>query len=117
MKMPGGSCFIQPLLLIVPKNSGIQNVYPDTIRAIESAKRLKPPLREYVIAIAEAYYKGMLAISSENGAFARELTTSRVSGPIGTNVGPPVIPLDEYMYGKELTKNNPKEKKWGIMGF
>ena len=108
------STLILPRTLIVPRNSGIQIVYSDTIHSLESAKRFKPPFREYAIAMALADLQGLIAISSEVGAFVREFNTQRSSIPIGTNQGQPATWIDEYVYGKEFLKNNPKSKGMGI---
>lgn len=102
--------FILPRTLIVPKNSNIQTVYDDVIHSIERAKRFKPPFREYAIAMAEADLQGMIAISSEQGAFVREFNTVRSSIPMGQVQGQPATWFDDYVYGKEKMKNNPKVK-------
>lgn len=108
--------FILPRTLIVPKNSGIQNVYSDIMQAIERARRFKPPFREFAIAMAEKYLEGMIAISSEQGAYVREFNTIRSSVPVGQVQGPPATWMDEYVYGKDKFKNNPKAKDDGFGG-
>jgi hypothetical protein len=102
--------YILPRTLIVPKNSNIQIVYDDVVHSIERAKRFKPPFREYAIAMAEADLQGMIAISSEQGAFVREFNTIRSSVPVGQVQGQPATWFDDYVYGKEKMKNNPKVK-------
>lgn len=106
--------FILPRTLIVPKNSGIQNVYSDIMQAIERARRFKPPFREFAIAMAEKYLEGMIAISSEQGAYVREFNTVRSSVPVGQVQGAPATWMDEYVYGKDKFKNNPKAKDDGF---
>ena len=99
-------------LLIVPRNSGIQNVNANISHCESIAKRFKPPFRKFAVEMARADKIGMTSISSEMGAYAHEFNTVRSSSVnIGTNTGPPVGPWDEYLYGKEYTKNNPKQKE------
>lgn len=110
------SRLVLPRGLIVPKNSGIQNVWADMMHTLGRARRFKPPLREYAIDMAMADVEGCASISSENGAMIREFNTSRMANPMGTNIGQPKTEMDEFLYGKEYLKNNPKEKgswlKW-----
>lgn len=101
---------ILPRTLIAPKDSGIQMVYSDIMHSIERARRFKPPFREYAIEIAEKDLEGLISISSEQGAFVREFNTVRTSVPVGGNTGPPATWFDEYVYGKDKFKNNPKDK-------
>lgn len=107
---------ILPRTLIVPKNSNIQIVYSDIVHALERAKRFKPPLREYLIEICLADLQGMIAISSEGGAFIREFNTIRQSVPMGQVTGQAATWFDSYVYGKDRMKNNPKTADLGI-GF
>jgi hypothetical protein len=106
--------FILPRTFIVPKNSGIQNVYTDIMNAIERGRRFKPPFREYAIAMTEKLLEGLISISSEQGAFVREFNTIRSSIPVGQNQGPPATWFDEYVYGKDKFKNNPKAQGGGV---
>jgi hypothetical protein len=110
------SHLILPRTLIVPKNSNIQVVYSDIIHSLERAKRFKPPFREYAIRMALADLEGMISISSEQGAFIREFNTVRSSVPVGQVQGQPATWFDEYVYGKQKLKNNPKTEDLGI-GF
>ena len=105
---------ILPRTLIVPKNSGIQVVYADIIHALERAKRFKPPFRELAINIALADLQGMIAISSELGAYIKEFNTVRSSVPIGQVTGQAATWVDEWFYGKDKFKNNPKQGGMGI---
>lgn len=105
-------------LWIVPKNSGIQNVSANISHTEARARRFKPPFRKYAMEMARADKIGLTSISSEGGAYAHEFNTVRSSSvAVGTNYGPPVSDWDQYLYGKEYTKNNPKSKepvmKWG----
>lgn len=108
---------ILPRTFIVPKNSNIQLVYPDVLNSIARAKRFKPPLREMLLELATNHLKGILAISSEQGAYIREFNTVRSSVPVGTVTGPPVTWWDEYVLGKDKTKNNPKSNSGMMPGF
>lgn len=99
---------ILPRSFMLPKNSNIQLVYPDVMNSIARAKRFKPPLREYLLELAENHLAGILSISSEQGAFLREFNTTRGAASMGQVVGQPVTWWDEYVLGKEKTKNNPK---------
>ena len=107
---------ILPMTLIVPKNSNIQIVYSDIIHSLERAKRFKPPFREYAVNMCLADLQGMISISSESGAFIREFNTIRQSVPVGAVTGQPATWFDQYIYGKEKLKNNPKTDNLGI-GF
>lgn len=109
--------FILPRTLIAPKDSGIQMVYADIMQTIERARRFKPPFREYALEIAEKDLEGLIAISSEQGAFVREFNTIRSSVPVGQNQGPPATWFDEYVYGKDKFKNNPKVKDDSALGM
>jgi hypothetical protein len=104
------SRLVLPRGLIVPKNSGIQNVWANMMHTLGRARRFKPPFREYAIDMAMADVEGCASISSENGAMIREFNTSRMAQPLGTNIGQPKTEMDEFLYGKEYLKNNPKEK-------
>lgn len=99
--------------MFVPKNSGIQNVFPDLMRALHRARMLRPPYRTYAIQKAQELIYGIASISSENGVMVRELNTSRMQRQAGldTNTGQMATDLDEYLYGKEYLKNNPKSKE------
>ena len=108
---------ILPRTFIVPKNSNIQLVYPDVLNSIARAKRFKPPLRQMLLELAENHLKGILAVSSEQGAFIREFNTVRSSVPIGQVTGQPVTWWDEYVLGKDKTKNNPKSGAALVEGF
>jgi hypothetical protein len=99
---------ILPRTLIVPKNSNIQIVYSDIMHNLEMAKRFKPPFRDMAISMVISDLTGVIAISSENGAFIREFNTIRSSVPMGQVQGQPASWFDEYVYGKEKFKNNPK---------
>lgn len=105
---------ILPRTAMVPKNSNIQLVWPDVMNSISRAKRFKPPFRDYAIELAMNHLEGILAIASEQGAFVREFNTVRSSAPMGQNVGQPATWFDEYVYGKEKMKNNPKAKGLGM---
>ena len=106
--------FILPRTLIVPKNSNIQLVYPDVKDSIARAKRFKPPFREYAIEMAFNDLEGIISIASEQGAFVREFNTVRSSVPIGGVQGQPATWFDEYVYGKQKLKNNPKQAGLGL---
>lgn len=108
----------QSLLLprgfIVPKNSNIQLVWPDIKNSIARAKRFKPPFRDFAIELALNDLEGVAAIASEQGAFIREFNTVRGHIPAGQVEGQPATWFDEYVYGKEKLKNNPKDSSMGI---
>lgn len=98
-------------LMIVPKNSGIQNVNADIMHTEGRARRFKPPFRLHAMLMPRADKIGMLSISSELGAYAREFNTARTHNvEVGSNVGPAVDGADELVYGKKYTQNNPKKK-------
>lgn len=108
----------QSLLLprgfIVPKNSNIQLVWPDIKNSIARAKRFKPPFRDFAIEIALNDLEGIAAIASEGGAFIREFNTMRGHIPTGQVEGQPATWFDEYVYGKDKLKNNPKQEGLGL---
>lgn len=102
--------------MFVPKNSGVQNVFPDLMRALHRARMLRPPYRTYAIQKAKELIYGIAAISSENGMMVRELNTQRMSRTMmDTNVGQAATAFDEYLYGKDYLKNNPRSKDPDIM--
>lgn len=103
-----------PRTLIAPKNSNIQMVYSDIMHSLERAKRFKPPFREMAIEMVYSDLEGMISISSEQGAFVREFNTVRSSVPVGQVQGQPATWFDEYVYGKDKLKNNPKTNQMGI---
>ena len=110
---------LTPRTLMVRRDSGIQTVYAQIRQAMARARRFRPPFREYMIEFVKAYLGGLIALSSEQGAFAREFSTSRASVPIGVNEGQPVSDLDViayegYLGQKGKFRNNPKEKGFGI---
>src|SRR3990167_11235350 len=108
----------QSLLLprgfIVPKNSNIQLVWPDIKNSLARAKRFKPPFRDFAIELAINDLEGVAAIASEGGAFIREFNTVRGHIPTGQVEGQPATWFDEYVYGKEKFKNNPKDPGMGL---
>lgn len=108
------SRLLLPRSAIVPKNSNIQMVWPDIMDSISRAKRFKPPFREYAIEMAMNDLEGVLSISSEGGAFIREFNTQRGAVPVGSVQGQPATWFDEYVYGKEKLKNNPKQAGLGL---
>lgn len=105
---------LMPRGFIVPKNSNIQTVWPDLKDCISRAKRFKPPFREYALELAINNLEGVAAIASEGGAFVREFNTVRGHIPTGQVEGQPATWFDEYVYGKEKLKNNPKDNSMGI---
>ena len=105
---------ILPRTAMVPKNSNIQLVWPDIMDAIARAKRFKPPFRNYAIEMAMNDLEGVLSISSEQGAFVREFSTMRAAAPMGQVTGQPATWFDEYVYGKQKLKNNPKQGGLGM---
>lgn len=105
---------LMPRGFIVPKNSNIQTVWPDLKDCISRAKRFKPPFREYAVELAINNLEGVAAIASEGGAFVREFNTVRGHIPTGQVEGQPATWFDEYVYGKEKLKNNPKDPSMGI---
>ena len=58
-------------LMIVPRNSGVQNVSADINHTKARARRFKPPFRGHALEMAKADNVGMVSISSEQGAYAR----------------------------------------------
>lgn len=110
---------LEPLGLIVQKNTGVQIVYSSIEYSLARAKRFKPPFREYAIEMVMSDKKGMRSISSEGGAYIREFGTTRSSIPIGSIVGPAVSESDVYLHEQILGekgkfRGNPKKKGWGI---
>lgn len=103
-----------PRGFIVPKNSNIQLVWPDIKYALARAKRFKPPFREYAIELALNDLEGVAAIGSEQGAFIREFNTTRGHINPGQVEGQPATWFDEYVYGKDRMKNNPKDPGMGL---
>ena len=103
-----------PRSFIVPKNSNIQLVWPDIKDSIARAKRFKAPFRDLALELAINNLEGVGAIASEGGAFIREFNTIRGSIPTGQVEGQPATWCDEYVYGKDKLKNNPKKAGLGI---
>ncbi len=91
-------------------------VYADVMHSLERAKRFKPPFRQQAIEMALPDLQGMIAISSEGGAFIREFNTIRSSVPVGQVQGQQATWFDDYVYGKDKMKNNPHTNDLGI-GF
>ena len=96
--------------MIVPKNSGIQNIMPNIIKSMNRAKLLRPPYRTIAMSKAKEALYGMASISSENSAMNREINTSRQAQTFNTNVGQNKDGYDEMIYGKQYLKNNPRGK-------
>ena len=95
----------------VPLNSGIQNVFPTVVQALNRAKLLRPPYRQIAMQKAKEYLYGIVSIGSENGMYLKELNTQRIAQTtMGRLVGQKAGPMDEYMYGKGYLENNPKGK-------
>lgn len=110
---------ILPRTFMVRRDSGIQTVYTNIRQALARARRFKPPLREYFIELVMAYLGGLIALSSEQGAYAREFSTTRQHVPIGVNEGQEVTDLDMiayegYLGQKGKFKNNPKKAGFGL---
>lgn len=113
-EQPGQSADTLMLLarsLIVPRNSGIQNVLPVIIKSINRARLLRPPYRQYALAKAKEALYGIAGISSEGGAMLKEINTTRQSLSSYSNTGQPVGPYDEMFYGDKYLKNNPRGAK------
>lgn len=112
--MPGGAAdpfSINAVMMAMPKNSGIQILYPDLLNSYLLAKTLRPPLRELVMQMALNDIYGAKAISSEGGFMVREMNTNRQGSiSMGINSGQPQNWADEVVYGKDYVKNNPKDK-------
>lgn len=103
-----------PRSFIIPKNGNIQTVWPDLKDCISRAKRFKPPFREYAMELAINNLEGVAAISSEGGAFVKEFNTTRGTVSPGQVEGQPATWFDEYVYGKDKMKNNPKDDSMGL---
>ncbi len=106
---------VDPIMMLaksspVPMNSGIQNVFPNIIKAVNRARLLRPPYRQIAIQKAKEALYGLASIGSEGNQFLREMNTTRqsISTP-GFNVGQKANWFDDYLYGDKL-KNNPKDK-------
>ena len=83
----------------VPVNSGIQNIWPDAIRAINRAKLLRPPYRQLALNKAKEVIYGIASIGSENGAYLKEMNTTRTQiSQMGTITGQKATDLDNYLY-------------------
>jgi len=95
----------------VPLNSGIQNVFPTVVQALNRAKLLRAPYRQIAIQKAKEYLYGIVSIGSEGGMYLKELNTQRLAQTqMGRLIGQKAGPMDEYMYGKSYLENNPKGK-------
>lgn len=110
---------LEPLGLIVQKNTGVQIVYSGIEYSLARAKRFKPPFREYAIEMVMSDKKGMRSISSEGGAYLKEFGTTRSSMPVGSLTGPPVTEADVYLHEqlmgeKGKFRGNPRKKGWGV---
>lgn len=110
---------ILPRTLIVPKDSGIQEVYSNLSHALARAQRFKEPFRSQAIKMVMADFKGLIAIGSERGAMIREFNANGGSIPIGSNEGPPATWLDRYFHenlkgDKGKLKNNPEAQGLGL---
>jgi len=93
----------------VPLNSGVQNVWPTVVQALNRAKLLRPPYRQIAIQKAKEYLYGIVSIGSEGGMYLKELNTQRIAQTsMGKLVGQKAGPMDEYLYGKNYLENNPK---------
>ncbi len=105
---------VDPLMVLaktspVPMNSGIQNVFPDVIKAINRAKLLRPPYRQIAIQKAKESLYGIGSIGSENASYLKELNTTRLEQKsTGIVQGQKANAFDRYLYGKDYLKNNPQ---------
>lgn len=105
---PGDPMLLTAKLSPTPKNSGAQNAFPKIIRAMNRAKRMRPPFRKYAMEMAKEWLYGYAAIGGENGMVLRELNTQRSSQTLMTpNTGQKAGPWDRYFYGDHV-KNNPQ---------
>lgn len=110
---------ILPRTLIVPKDSGIQEVYSSLEHTLARAQRFKEPFRSQAIKMAMADFKGLISIGSERGAYIREFGAGGSSIAVGQNEGQPATWLDRYYHEtlkgeKGKLKNNPEEKGLGL---
>lgn len=111
--LPGQSADTLMLLarsMILQRNSGVQNVFPNIVKAINRARLLRPPYRQYALSKAKEALYGVASISSEGGLMLKEINTTRQSTSIATNTGQPKNDWDEILYGKKFLQNNPRGK-------
>ena len=113
--IPGGAAdpfSINAVMMALPKNSGIQILYPELLNTYLLAKTLRPPLRELVMQMALNDILGCKSISSEGGFMVREMNTNRnASVGMGVNTGQQYDWADEVVMGKKFVQNNPKSDK------
>lgn len=82
---------ILPRTLIVPKDSGIQEVYSNLEHALRRAQNFKEPFRSQAIKMVLADFKGLISIGSERGAYIREFNSNGNPIAIGSNEGQPAM--------------------------
>lgn len=92
---------------ILPKNSGIQNIYKDYHQTLLSASNMDRRWRRDALKLVKSYEYGITAISSEGGAALKTLTTTRQEMIMQSqNRGPKPDLWDKVFYGKEKFEGN-----------
>tara|TARA_Y100000590_G_scaffold466524_1_gene642244 strand:+ start:7287 stop:7655 length:369 start_codon:yes stop_codon:yes gene_type:complete len=91
---------------IVPKNSGIQNIYKDYHHSMLVASNMHWKWRNDAIKMIKAVEYGIAAIASEGGAGLKSITTTRQEMVMQSqNNGPKPDLWDKVFYGKEKFDN------------
>lgn len=99
--------YFRALAGIVPKNSGIQNIYKDYHQDVILASNMHWKWRGDAMAMVKSYEYGITAISSEGGAAIKTLTTTRQEMIMqNQNKGPKPDLWDKVFYGKEKFEGN-----------
>ena len=91
---------------VVPKNSGIQNIYKDYHQDMLLAQNMHWKWRGDAIKLVKAIEYGIAALSSEGGSGIKTFTTSRQEMIMQQqNRGPKPEMWDKILYGKEKFEN------------
>lgn len=100
--------YLKSLSMIVPKNSGIQNVNMNIHLTQHLAQYLHWKFVPHALAMAKASEYGMVSITSEGGGGLKMLNTSRHEQVMtGKNLGTQKLDnWDRFVYGKEKFENN-----------
>ena len=69
--------YLKALSLIIPKNSGIQNVWSPISTTKHLAKHFHWKFSKHALALINSREKGVVSISSENGGGLKMINTSR----------------------------------------
>lgn len=100
------SKYFRAMAGIVPKNSGIQNIYKDYHLSMLVASNMHWRWRNDAMKMIKAVEYGITAIASEGGAGIKTLTTTRQEMVMQQqNRGPKPELWDKIFYGKEKFEN------------